>query len=112
MESNILENFDIIPEILCSMGEANSYLREEPLVRFNRTVLEMIQREIETGKLAASHWKYMHIGANAYIHTATFPFAIYKELPEDFLNQLEISTDVSIYAESENRAIIRIIYHF
>lgn len=109
---NTVHTLDVLTEVRRSMSEANLYLKESPADRFNRTVLEMIQTEIESAKLAASHWKYMNPGSHMYTHTNSFSMAIYNELSEDFLTQLEATTGVSIYSESDQRATIRIIFHF
>lgn len=109
---NTINTLDVITAVHHSLADANCYLTESPSDRFNRTVLEMIQQEIENSKQAASHWKYMNPSTHAYTHTAEFPMAIYNELSEEFLIQLEETSGISIYAESEKRAIIRIILHF
>lgn len=107
-----INTLDVIHEIHHSVEQANNYLRESPTDRFNRTVLEMVRKEIGNAKLAASHWKYMNPSSHEYTHTASFPMVIYNELSEDFLIQLENTADVSIYAESSTRATIKIILHF
>lgn len=109
---NTINTLDVLNEVHRSMSEANHYLKESPSDRFNRTVLEMIQAEIESAKLAASHWKYMNPGSHMYTHTGSFSMAIYNELSENFLTQLEVVTGISIYSESNQRATIKIIFHF
>lgn len=111
MEKN-LETLDVIHEVHASVANANTYLTTCPVDRFNRTVLKLINDEIACAKQAASHWKYLAPDSHMYTHTASFPMAIFNELSEDFLTQLENSTDVSICADRNNQAIIKIILHF
>lgn len=111
MEKRI-DTLDVLNSVHHSMDEANRYLTESPSDRFNRTVLKMIQDEIGNAKQAASHWKYMNPGSHSYTHTAHFPMVIYNELPENFLIQLESTSDICIFAENDDRAIIKIVLHF
>lgn len=111
MEKTI-NTLDVLTTVHHSIADANYFLVESPADRFNRTLLDMIQKEIECAKMSALHWKYMNPGTHEYTYVGHFPIAIYNELSEDFLIQLENTTGVSIYAESESKATIKITLHF
>lgn len=111
MESNLYPS-DVILDIQKSMLEANKYLSESPSSRFNRMLLKRVKEEIENAKNSASLWISQNPDTHVYVYNAPMSMAIYNELSEDFLIQLEATTNVSIYSENGKRAIIRIILHF
>lgn len=109
---NIVNTHDVIMAATHDMANANSELRGDSPDKFNRFVLKLIQQEIAVGKASASHWKYIDPAAHTYTHTGNFPFEVFQNLSEDFLNQLE-TADIHIYKDSlPGKATIKIIFRF
>lgn len=109
---NVVNTLDVIHEICASVARANDYLRENPADRFNRMMLGVIDQEIESAKLAASHWKYMNPGTHEYTHIAPFPVAFYNVMGKDFIDQLEKTSGICIYEDAYKNAFIKIVLHF
>lgn len=107
-----ITNQDVLNILSESLIDANNYLMETTPDRFNRTVLNQIQNEIEIGKKEAQRRRYREPESRTYVHYAKFPLAIYEAIPADFRLELE-ALDITLYRkENMDTAMISIVYHF
>lgn len=102
---------DIANEVLIACSDAEAELRETQETIFNRNVLKLILQEIDMAKQYARHEKNICPGTHSYVYRNLFPLAVYKELPEELINQLDL-LNVRIYSERNMRAFIEIVLHF
>ena len=103
---------DVLVEVHKEMARANAELKLSSPDKFNRTVLELIKEEISIGEVEASNWKNLCQGSTEYTYSHKFPSAIFDNLSEDFILQLECS---GIYLHKDiarDFAQIRIVFHF
>lgn len=108
----VINTQDVIATLTQDMAKANAELQGSSPDKFNQAVLKLLQEEIEKAKPAAIYWKYLCPGSHEYTYTNQFPTAIYDNMSEDFLTQLE---SASIYLSkdvSRSSAHVRIVFHF
>lgn len=107
-----ITNQDIIRTLDADMTAANESLMETAPDRFNRTVLNLIQKEIKIGKAAAERDRHKDPDSRLYVHYAPFPLAVYEELSPSFMKELEV-LDINLYRkENLTHAMIQIVYRF
>lgn len=103
---------DIIRTLDADMTAANEALLEGAPDRFNRSVMNQIQREIKIGKDIAQRERHKAPSSRIYVHYGQFPLELYEGLSSSFLKELE-SLDIKIYRkENRNTAGIQIVYRF
>lgn len=112
MDNKFTISQEALDSISLSMVLANKKLQETPSEKFERNFQDIIQKEIEIGVNAATHFKAMIPSATNYTHTNNFPLPIYEALTEEALLMLE---EYSIYLSKNEeiaKANIRIVFHF
>ena len=103
---------DIIRTLEADMAAANDSLLETAPDRFNRTVMNLIQKEIKIGKEIAQREQHKEPDSRMYVHYGRIPLAIYKELSPSFLKELEL-IDIYLYRKDNlDTAMIKIVFRF
>ena len=108
----LITNKDVLNTLAEDMNRANQVLTEAAPYRFNRNLLNMIQREIEIGKTAAQRNRHNDPDARLYVHYSQFPLAIYEAMSADFLKELQDLNITIFHKENLNTAGIKIVFHF
>lgn len=86
---------DIIRTLDADMTAANDALMEGAPDRFNRSVMNQIQREIKIGKDIAQRERHKDPSSRIYVHYGQFPLELYNGLTPSFLKELEV-LDITI----------------
>lgn len=107
-----ITNKDILNTLTEDMNQANQFLMETAPDRFNRNLLNKIQREIEIGKAAAQRHQHTDPDSRIYVHYSQFPLAIYQAMSADLLKELQDLNIVIYRKDNLNTAGIKIVFHF